>query len=50
MVVMQNDLYAMQAQQAASLQTQLSCKEKFITTLRRTITSAGSDTGNPLQG
>jgi len=39
-----------QEQQAAQLQAQVSAKERFIATLRRTITSSGSDNGIPLQG
>ncbi|KAL0031101.1 hypothetical protein WJX77_003837 [Trebouxia sp. C0004] len=42
-----------QEQQAAQLQAQVSAKERFIATLRRTITSSGSDStgtnGTPLQ-
>ena len=43
-----------QEQQAAQLQAQVSAKERFIATLRRTITSSVSDStgdsGIPLQG
>ncbi|DBB10139.1 TPA: hypothetical protein ACH3X3_001723 [Trebouxia sp. C0006] len=43
-----------QEQQAAQLQAQVSAKERFIATLRRTITTSGSDStgtsGIPLQG
>ena len=40
----------MQEEQAAQLQAQVSVKERFITTLRRTITTGGADTNSPLSG
>ena len=40
----------LQEEQAAQLQAQVSVKERFITTLRRTITTSGADTNSPLSG
>ena len=40
----------MQEEHAAELQAQVSAKERFITTLRRTITNTGVDSHRPVAG